>query len=154
MEPITPAQIKADIKKFWDAFTGKSASGFQELYSPTAIVFSVDGRRTEPGRLMLVRREREFFGPQSSVGARVGEIVVQVMGPNLAVASYPFHFFVVRSLPNGKRVQVDVPFGRATQVFQREETGVRRIIHEHLSSGEPVTPKELTADAAMPTVMR
>jgi ketosteroid isomerase-like protein len=153
MEPISPAQIKADIKKFWDAFTGKSARGFQELYSPTAVVFSVDGRRTEPGRLMLVRREREFFGPKSSVGARVGEIAVQVLGPNLAVASYPFHFFVVRSLPNGKRVQVDVPFGRATQVFQRDESGARRIIHEHLSSAEPVSPKELPVDSAA-TVVR
>lgn len=153
MEPISPAQIKSDIKKFWDAFTGKSASGFQELYSPTAIVFSIDGRRAEPGRLMLVRREREFFGPKSSVGARVGEILVQVLGPDLAVATYSFHFFVVRSLPNGKRVQVDLPFGRATQVFQRDESGVRRIIHEHLSSAEPVSPRELPADAAS-TVLR
>jgi ketosteroid isomerase-like protein len=147
MDPIAPAQIRADIKKFWDAFTGKSASGFQQLYSPTAVVFSVDGRRAEPGRLMLVRREREFFGPKSSVGARVGEIVVQVLGPNLAVATYPFHFLVVRSLANGKRVQVDVPFGRATQVFQRDEKGICRIIHEHLSSGEPVSPRDLPADA-------
>ena len=148
MQPITPAQIKADVKKFWDAFAGKSASGFQELYSPTAMVFSVDGRRTEPGRLMLVRREREFFGSQSSVSARLGEIVVQVLGPNLAVASYPFHFFVVRSLANGKRVQVDMPYGRATQVFKRDENGECRIIHEHLSSGEPVSPKEMPADSS------
>jgi len=148
MEPISPTQIRVEIKKFWDAFAGKSKSGFENLYSPTATVFSVDGRRSEPGRLMLVRREREFFGLQSSVGARLGEIVVQVLAPNLAVAAYPFHFSVIRSLANGRRVQVEVPFGRATQIFQQDEHGACRIIHEHLSSAEPVEPKELPADSS------
>jgi ketosteroid isomerase-like protein len=145
---ISSTQIKGEVKKFWDNFTSKSKNGFQDLYSPTATVFSVDGRRSEPGRLMWVRREREFFGPQASVGAKLGEIVVQVLGPNLAVASYAFHFSVIRILPNGSRVQVELPFGRATQVFQQDEHGVCRIIHEHLSSGEPVTPKELPAEAS------
>ncbi|MGC2697641.1 MAG: nuclear transport factor 2 family protein [Candidatus Angelobacter sp.] len=148
MDSISPAQIKTEVKKFWDSFTSKSKNGFQELYSPTATVFSADGRRSEPGRLMWVRREREFFGPKSSVGAKVGEIVVQILSSNLAVAAYPFHFSVIRALPNGSRVQVEVPFGRATQVFQRDENGACRIIHEHLSSAEPVSPKELPADSA------
>lgn len=148
MDPISAAQIKTEVKKFWDAFASKSKSSFQDLYSPTATVFSADGRRSEPGRLMWVRREREFFGPKSSVGAKVGEIVVQVLGPNLAVAAYPFHFSVIRSLPNGGRVQVEVPFGRATQIFQLDERGAFRIIHEHLSSAEPVAPKELPAEMA------
>jgi ketosteroid isomerase-like protein len=83
----------------------------------------------------------------------VGEIVVQVLGPNLAVAAYSFHFSVIRILPNGSRVQVEVPFGRATQVFQRDEHGAFQIIHEHLSSAEPVAPKELPAVDA-PSVAR
>jgi len=45
MESISPAQVKAEIKRFWDAFTGKSSSSFKDLYSPTGTVFSVDGRR-------------------------------------------------------------------------------------------------------------
>jgi ketosteroid isomerase-like protein len=148
MDQTSSSQIRAEIKKFWDTFTSKSKSGFQDLYSPTATVFSADGRRSEPGRLMWVRREREFFGPKSSVGAKVGEVVVQVLGQRLAVASYSFHFSVVRILPNGNRVQVEVPFGRATQVFQQEEQGAWRIIHEHLSSAEPVVPKELPAETS------
>lgn len=148
MDPISSAQIKTEVKKFWDAFATKSKSGFQDLYSPTATVFSVDGRRSEPARLMWVRREREFFGPKSSVGAKVGEIVVQVLGPRLAVAAYPFHFSVIRSLPNGSRVQVEVPLGRATQIFQLDERGAFQIIHEHLSSAEPVTPKAMPAETA------
>jgi hypothetical protein len=54
---------------------------------------------------------------------------------------------VVRSLPNGKRMQIDVPFGRATQVFLRDESGACRIIHEHLSSAEAVAAKELPDDS-------
>lgn len=146
MEAISPEQIWREVQDFWDAFTGQSKSRFQELYSPTASCFAADGRRSEPARLMWVRREREFFSPKSSVGAKLGVMNVQVLGPSLAVASYPFHFSIVRTLANGGRVEVDVPFCRATQVFQRGENGKLLIIHEHLSSAEPVSPKQLPPD--------
>jgi ketosteroid isomerase-like protein len=146
MEAITPDQIRGRVQEFWDAFAGQSKDKFQEMYSPTASCFAADGRRSEPARLMWVRREREFFGPKSSVGARVGVVTVQVLAQALAVASYPFHFSIVRILPNGSRVEVEVPFGRATQVFFRNENGKLLIIHEHLSSAEPVTPKGLAED--------
>jgi hypothetical protein len=48
-------------------------------------------------------------------------------------------------LPGGKRYRAEVPSGRATQVFQRDEKGVLRILHEHMSSAEGVTVKELSA---------
>jgi ketosteroid isomerase-like protein len=143
MEAVTAQEVRDCVREFWEAFTKQSQNKFQELYSPTAICFAADGRRSEPGRLMWVRREREFFGPRSSVGAKVGLVNVQVLAPALAVASYPFHFSIIRVLPNGNRVEVEVPYGRATQVFRRNEDGRLIIIHEHLSSAEPVTPKEL-----------
>lgn len=99
----------------------------------------------ELARLMLVRRERELFGPASLVAAKPGSVDVQLFGSDLAIASYPFHFSITRMLGNGKRYQAEIPSGRATQVFRRDEGGVLRIIHEHLSSAEPVTPKELPA---------
>jgi len=92
---------------------------------------------------MLVRRGRELFGPGSAVGAKLDSIDVQILREDLAVASYAFHFTVTRSLPNGKRVSADVPFGRATQVWQRDASGALKIIHEHMSSAEPVSPKDL-----------
>lgn len=149
MEAISAQQIRDGVRAFWDAFTHQSKNAFQELYSPTANCFAADGRRSEPARLMWVRREREFFGPRSSVGARVGAVSVQLLGANLAVASYGFHFSIIRVLPNGSRVQVEVPFGRATQVFQRQSDGKILIIHEHLSSAEPTTPKELPPETAV-----
>ena len=133
------------VQKFWEFFILKSKSEFDEQYSPSATVFAADARRGEPARLMLVRRARELFGPGSAVRAKLDAIDVQILREDLAVASYAFHFNVTRSLPNGKRVSVDVPFGRATQVFQRDASGNLRIIHEHMSSAAPVSPKELPA---------
>jgi ketosteroid isomerase-like protein len=148
MDPITSERVRRAVQDFWDAFTHQAKNRFQELYSPTAVCFAADGRRSEPARLMWVRREREFFGPKSSVGAKVGAVSVQILGPNLASASYGFHFSIIRILPNGSRVEVEVPFGRATQVFQREADGRLLIIHEHLSSAEPVKSKELREASA------
>lgn len=142
-EGIPAAEIRTFVQKFWNLFTLKSNREFEELYSPTATVFAADARRMEPARLMLVRRTRELFGPASAVGAKFATIEVQILRHDLAVASYAFHYSVTRNLPNGKRVRVEVPFGRATQVLQRDERGGLKIIHEHMSSAEPVSPEEL-----------
>ncbi len=143
MNQISDDQIRAEVQKFWRSFTAREKADFEQRYLPTAVCFPADGRRSEPARLMWVRREREFFSPQASVSAKLGMIHVQLLRADLAVASYSFHFAVVRVMPNGKRMQVDVPFARATQVFQRDAEGALVIIHEHLSSGEAVTPTEL-----------
>lgn len=146
MEAILPDQVRARVRVFWDLFCGKDKNRFAEMYLPMATVFSADARRSEPARLMLVRRERELFGPKSQVKADLGAITVQVLAPDLAAASYPLHFSVTRTRPNGVRVHVDVPFGRATQVFQRNEQGTLMIIHEHMSSAEPTSPKTLGSE--------
>jgi len=150
MTPISPDDVRAEVKKFWEFFSRKSKSRFEEMYLPSATVLAADSRRIEPARLMLLRRERELFGPASLVAAKLGTIDVQFVGPDAAVASYPFHFSITRTFASGKRVQVEMPFGRATQAFQRDDKGVLRIIHEHMSSAEPVSPKELPAGAPGP----
>jgi len=143
MRDISADEIRAEVRKFWDSFSRKSKTRFGEMYLPSATVFAIDARRMELARLMLVRRERELFGPASLVVAKLGSIDVQLLGANLAVASYPFHFSITRALPGDKSYQAEIPSGRATQVFQRDEEGVLRIIHEHMSSAEPVSLKEL-----------
>lgn len=142
---ISPDEIRAEVRKFWDFFSRKSKAQFAEMYLPSATVFAVDSRRMELARLMLVRRERELFGPESSVATKLGSIDVQFIGTNLAVASYPVHLSVTRALPGGKAYQAEIPSGRATQVFQRTEKGLLRILHEHISSAEMITVKELPA---------
>jgi|SRR5580658_476280 ketosteroid isomerase-like protein len=145
---ISPDEIRAAVRRLWDFFSRKSKAQFAEMYLPSATVFAVDSRRMDLARLMLVRRERELFGPASSVAVKLGPIDVQLVVPDLAVASYPFHLSITRALPGGKRHQAEVPSGRATQVFQRDEKGVLRILHEHMSSAEQVTVKELPATGA------
>ncbi len=145
---ISVDEIRAEVKKLWAFFSSKSKIQFAEMYLPSATVFAVDSRRMDLARLMLVRRERELFGPASSVAVKLGSIDVQQLGSNLAVAYYPFHLSITRALPGGMRYQAEVPSGRATQVFQRDEKGVFRVLHEHMSSAEPITVKELSATAA------
>lgn len=140
METISPDLVRAQVRAFWESFCGKDKAAFAEMYSPMATVFSADARRCEPARLMLVRRERELFGPKSLVKANLGAITVQMLAPDLAAASYSLHFSVTRTRASGDRVQVDVPFGRATQVFHRNEQDKLIIIHEHMSSAEPTKP--------------
>ncbi len=147
MSKTSADEVRARVEQFWNLFIKKSKNEFDELYSSSATVFAADARRGESARLMLVRRARELFGPASSVAAKLGTIDVQLLRDDLAVASYAFHFTMTRSLPTGKRVSLDVPFGRSTQVFQRDASGILRIIHEHQSSAEPVIPKELPPDA-------
>ncbi|MFZ1917640.1 MAG: hypothetical protein WAU58_08720 [Terriglobales bacterium] len=142
---ISPDEVRAEVRKFWEFFSRKSKAQFAEMYLPSATVFAVDSRRMELARLMLVRRERELFGPASSVAAKLGPIDVQFIGTDLAVASYPFHLSITRVLPGGKRYRAEVPSGRATQVFQRNEKGIPRILHEHMSSAEMITVRELPA---------
>lgn len=150
--PISPEEVRTEVKKFWDFFSRKSKSRFEEMYLPSATVFAADSRRIEPARLMLLRRERELFGPSSLVAAKLGTIDVQLLGPDLAVASYPLHWSITRAFASQKRVQVDMPYVRATQAFQRDDKGILRIIHEHMSSAEPVSPKELHPES--PTANR
>lgn len=144
METISPDQVRGQVRTFWEFFTGKDKARFAELYAPTATVFSADARRSEPARLMLVRRDRELFGSKSRVKAELGSITVQLLAPDLAAASYPLHFSVTRTRTNGATVHVDVPFGRATQVFHRNEQGALLIIHEHMSSAEPAKTTSLS----------
>jgi hypothetical protein len=143
MSNISSDDVRAEVKKFWDFLSRKLKSQFAEMYLSSATVFAADARRMELARLMLVRRERELLGPASSVAAKLGPIDVQPLGADLAIASYPFHLSITRTRASGKRYQSEVPSGRATQVFQRDEKGVLRIIHEHMSSAEPVSTKEL-----------
>lgn len=143
MNSISQDQIRTQVQNFWRVFSTKSKNEFNEQYLPSATIFTADIPRSEPARLMVVRRARELFGPTSSVTAKLGTITVQILGPALAIASYPLHYSVTRALPNGRRYRLDVPFLRATQIFVRDKDGVLRIIHEHMSSAEAVEPQEL-----------
>lgn len=142
---ISAEDVRVRVREFWRLYCTKSASGFAEMYFSDATVLEADNRRVEPARLMLARRGRELFSPGASVEATLGSIDVQILDDGVAVASYHFHFRCIRTMATGKRLLSDNPGMRATQVFQRDEHGVLRILHEHLSSGAVNIPQELPA---------
>jgi ketosteroid isomerase-like protein len=143
MERISPEEVRAEVSKFWNIFSSKSKEKFDEMYFPAATVFSSTAQHTEPGRLMVARRLRQFFGPAISLRAEVGAVDVQLVGANVAIATYIFRFRSTKTESDGTQIKRETPFGRATQIFQRDENGALRIIHEHMSSATPPTVEKI-----------
>jgi len=140
---ISVDEVRARVREFWRLFTGKSVDKLAELYFPEAALLETDMRRIEPARLMLARRARELFSPAGSVDVELGPIDVQILALGVALAVYGFRLRTIRTMPNGKRLLSENPVMRATQVFQRDDVGLLRIIHEHWSSGTVSPPKEI-----------
>jgi ketosteroid isomerase-like protein len=136
MAKLSPDDVRAEIQRFWDVLSGKSSARLEEMYSTSALVFTGKARRSESGKLTAVRRARQLPSASSS-RVEIGAIEVQISGADAAIAAYTYSFHTVRTRPDGTKLQIDTPFGRATQVFQRAEDGVLRIVHEHLSAGAP-----------------
>ena len=129
--------------RFWTVFCNKSRNLFAEMYFPRAIVFSTSAKRTEPGSLTVARRTRTFLDSPMSLVADLGSIEVQVCGDNTAIATYTYAFQTTQTNSDGSRTRRSTPHARATQIFQRDEQGTLRIVHEHFSSATPPTTETL-----------
>jgi ketosteroid isomerase-like protein len=136
MPAISPDQVRAEVQRFWNSFIKKLAAEFEAMYFPNAAIFASTVPRTELARLTVTRRVRQFFGPKSAAQVEIGPIDVQLIG-NIAVASYSYKFRGTEVKNDGNAVEHEIPTGRATQIFQLDDAGKLRILHEHLSSGEP-----------------
>jgi ketosteroid isomerase-like protein len=136
MGKLSPADVSAEIRRFWDILSGKSPEKLEEMYTSSALVFTGKARRSESGRLTAVRRSRQLPNASSS-RVEIGAVDVQIIGADAAIAAYTYSFRTVRAQPDGTKIPIDTPFGRATQVFQRDDKGALRIVHEHLSAAAP-----------------
>lgn len=134
---ISPDEVRAEVQRFWSVLSGKSNEKLEDLYSPAAIIFTGKAKRSEPGRLAAARRMRQLSGPNLSSGAELDPIEVQVSGPDVAIATYTYRFQSHKTGKDGSREQRNTLFGRSTQIFQRDDGGKLRIVHEHLSSAVP-----------------
>ena len=132
---ITAEEVRARVRQFWEALSKKSKEQFESMYSPQATIMSSTVRRPEMARLMLARRMRQFFDPALSLKADVGSIQVQILGSNVAIATYPYSLHSAKAGRDGDQTVKDTPNGRATHIFHRQADGGLRIVHEHLSSG-------------------
>lgn len=144
METISPEEVRTAVRRYWTIFGDKAKDKFEETYFPEAIVFSSTAPRTEPGRLMLMRRTRKFFDLPTSFKINLGAIEVQIVGDHTAIATYVYMSQVTQTNRDGSRTRRTTPFARATQIFQRDGDGTLRIMHEHLSSAVPPTVETLT----------
>jgi len=134
MENLSPEDVRRGVRRFWDIFSGKLTDKIEAMYSPTAIAFSGRAKRSEPAKLIAVRRSRRLQGSVSSSTVDEGSIDVQIVGANVALAAYTYTYRADRVRADGTKVQLETLFGRATQIFQRDDSGVLRIVHEHLSA--------------------
>ena len=146
MSKISADEVRIVVKSYWEALASKSKQKLADFYASDAIVFMADTKRNEPARLMIERRNRDFFDTQGSASAEVGDIEVHLPAPGVAIATYSYHFRAIRVRGN-TRVQIDMPATRATQVFRRELTGELRLVHEHLSASRNPTITMLAQEA-------
>ncbi|HWR37273.1 MAG TPA: nuclear transport factor 2 family protein [Clostridia bacterium] len=134
MTTLTPETVRAEIEKFWNAFTSKSAEALEEFYAHESSVFGSTATRPEPGRLAATRRKREYFTANSQLRSQVGLIDIVMLGDTAAVASYTFQFHASRiATATAKSSDEHILHGRATQVFAVDHDGSIRIFHEHFS---------------------
>ena len=137
MKKISSEDVSNEVHRFWAILSGNLQVKLEEMYSPTAIVFTGKAKRSESAKLMAVRRSRHLPGSALSSRAEVGSIDVQIVGLDVAIAAYTYSFNTKKILADGGKVQINTSFGRATHIFQRGEDGVLRIVHEHLSAAAP-----------------
>jgi ketosteroid isomerase-like protein len=133
---ISSAEIRAAVQKFWDILCGRSKERLEDLYSGSAIVFTGKAKRSERGALTALRRMRQSGSVDSAPIAELDPIEVQIAG-DVAIATYTYRFHSSKTGKDGSREHRDTLYGRSTQIFQRDERGTLRIVHEHLSSAAP-----------------
>jgi ketosteroid isomerase-like protein len=133
---ISAEDVSAQVQRFWNAYCSGSKHVLEEMYLSTAIVFGTFARRSESVQLTLARRLRKSGNLKSFMSAELGPIDVQVAG-DTAIASYPYHFHLIKANSDGSRLDLDVPYSRGTQIFQLDQNGALRIVHEHFSAAEP-----------------
>jgi ketosteroid isomerase-like protein len=131
---IAVEQVKAEVARFWSIFSARSSEQMQAMYSPQASVFSTWNARSEPARLTVARREREYFHAKASVRAQTGPVEVIVFENSIALASYVFELHITHAVVTGGRgTETHIENGRATQLFALDPDGKLKIVHEHLS---------------------
>jgi ketosteroid isomerase-like protein len=134
MGTLSPDQVRAQIDKFWQIMCGKSNGKLEELYSSAAFLLTGKARKPEEASAALARRVRQIAAPGAQAQVELGLMEIELPTPSLAIASYTYKFHHTRPGEGGALEQRRTLFGRATQIFELDESGAPRIVHEHLSA--------------------
>jgi hypothetical protein len=131
---LTADSVRAEVIRFWNAFTTKSLEALEDFYAHESSVFGSVSNRPEPGRLAAKRRQREYFGPDAILRSQLGLVDVVMLSDSAAIACYTFQFHATKLNSTGPRVEEHIGNGRATQIFAVDPADDKiRIYHEHLS---------------------
>ena len=136
-ERVTPEQVQAAVRRFWDILMAKSADNLVDAYATNGMTFRVGSVSIEPGCMGTAQRSREYFHEACMLHMELGPIEVILLNDNTAVAIYTFQFHALNRAVASARENLKeetIPNGRATQIFRRGHDGKLRILHEHLSS--------------------
>jgi ketosteroid isomerase-like protein len=135
--PLTRTEVESAVRSYWSISASKQADRQQDCYAENALIFTSSSRRVEPGRLVLVRRRREYMATSGKMRVDVGHIDVEMIGANAALAIYTMQFEAEKELApavaRNRISQEHLKDARVTHVFVRQNDGRLKIVHEHIS---------------------
>jgi ketosteroid isomerase-like protein len=134
---ITAAEVEDAVRRYWSVAASKQTTELQSFYLDTASIFATTSKRLEPARLVTARRNREYMNSASRMSYELGAISVEMLTRDSAIAIYNARWradqIAKPSARGGKTSDENITNLRVTHVFQRQENGRLKIIHEHLS---------------------
>ena len=143
---LTKADVESAVRVYWKALSAKEVVQQQNFYDDHAGIFATESKWLERARIVLLRRQREHLSAVTRTAVQIGEIDVELLGPHHAVAAYTIHLDakeVARISSTGPcTAEEHLENARVTHIFQRQNDGVLRIVHEHIS-----VPREQGASA-------
>jgi ketosteroid isomerase-like protein len=137
IRPIAKMDVEIAIRNYWIVLMSKQAEMQQDCFTENAFIFASSSRRIEPGRLVQLRRQREYMTDSAKVNVNVGHIEVEILSQDSAVAAYTMQFDAqqkeIVAAGSSRTAEEHFPNARVTQVFVRHSDGNLRIAHEHIS---------------------
>src|SRR6266481_1361028 len=103
--PLSRQEVESFIYKYWNIFASKQVRAHEASFSPESFIFSSSSKRIEPGRLVLLRRQREYMNDATKLTVHVTNLQIEVPGPNIAVAAYNIQFDAEKRRVKAARVQ-------------------------------------------------
>src|SRR5258708_28493698 len=135
--PLSRPEVEAFVYKYWSIFASKEVRAHEASFSPESFIFSSSSKRIEPGRLVLLRRQREYMNDTTRLTVHVTNLQIELPSPEVAVAAYNIQFDaekrVVSDSSGRKIAEKHLPNARVTHVIVCDEHGDLKILHEHIS---------------------
>jgi hypothetical protein len=134
---LTRAEVESFLHKYWDNLAAKRLRAHEDCFASNSFIFSSSSKRVEPGRVMLLRRQREYMNESTRITAQVSNLEVEFIGSDGAVAAYNLQFDaekrIVTDAAGQKSAEEHLLQGRVTHVLVRDPDGNLKILHEHIS---------------------